>query len=117
MLGSFFGVFLVLFSCCFFVVFLVGLGCFLGAFLEHFWKQNRVKMRLCDFMIFIDFPLVFQYFLGLGGCYFRLMLALFSLRFLYRFLVAFWCDFGVILGCFWEAFGCPNRSFLASILA
>ena len=54
--GVFFRVFLFLFSCCFFVRFLFVVGCFLGAFWEHFWKQNRVKMRLCDFMIFIDFP-------------------------------------------------------------
>ena len=39
----------------------------------------------------------------------------FSLRFLHRFLVVFWSDLGVIFGGFWEAFGGPNRSFLASI--
>ena len=47
----FFGPFFVLFFCSF----LFALGCFLGAFLERFWNQNRVKMRLCDFLIFIDF--------------------------------------------------------------
>ena len=37
-----------------------------------------------------------------------LISVLFSLRFLHRFLVAFWCDFGAILGCFGEALGGPN---------
>ena len=52
-------------------------------------------------MIFIGFPEVFQLFLRFGGCYFRLMLALFSLLFLHRFLVVFWTVLGVILGGFW----------------
>ena len=46
-----------------------------------------------------------------------LISVLFSLRFLHRFFVAFWCDFGAILGCFGVALGGPNRSFLASIFA
>ena len=115
MLGSFFALFSCLFLCCFFVRFLVVLGCHFGAILGPFWDQNRVKIRICDFLIFIDFILVFPLFFRLGGSYFRLMLALFSHRFLYRFLVVFWSDFGVILGPFWGHFGGPNRSFLASI--
>ena len=54
-------------------------------------------------MIFIDFPLFFQAFLRLGGCYVRLISVLFSLRFRHRFLIVFWSDFGVILGGFWES--------------
>ena len=40
---------------------------------------------------------------------------IFGIDFEHRFLIVFWSDFGVILGGFWEAFGGPNRSFLASI--
>ena len=57
-------------------------------------------MHICDLLIFIGFPVVFQWFLHFGGCYFHLISVLFSLRFLHRFLVAFWSDFGVILGGF-----------------
>ena len=39
----------------------------------------------------------------------------FSFRFLHRFLIDFVIDVGVVLGGFWEAFGRPNRSFLASV--
>ena len=57
--------------------------------------------------------------LELCVCAFACVLVLFegvaSLRFLHRFLVVFLIDFGVVLGGFWEAFGRPNRSFLASI--
>ena len=46
--------------------------------------------------------MVFVCFWRFGGCYFRLMSGLFALRFLYRFLVAFFFDFRIILGGFWE---------------
>ena len=101
----------VVFSCCFLFVF----WSFWGVILEPFWEQNRVKIRICDFLIFIDFLLVFILFLRFGGSYFRLMLALFSLHFLHRILVVFWTDLGVILGPFGGHFGGPNRSFWASI--
>ena len=40
------------------------------------------------------------------GSYFRFISVLFSLRFLHRFFVAFWCDFGAI----WGAFGEPKSN-------
>ena len=40
--------------------------------------------------------------MGFEGSYFRLRSVLFSLRFLHRFLVAFWTDLGAILGAFGE---------------
>ena len=88
------------FSLLFRVDFLFVLGSFWGAILGRFWSPNRINMRLCDFLIFIDFPLVFQCFLRFGGCYFSLISVLFSLRFWHPFLVVFWIDFGVILGGF-----------------
>ena len=72
-------------------------------------------MRLCDLLFFIVFPEDFLGFLLLRGRYVRLISGLFSHRFLYRFFVVFWFDLGVMLGGFWEGFGRPNRSFLASI--
>ena len=42
------------------VDFLFVLGSFWGAILGRFWSQNRIKMRICDFVFFIDFPLVFR---------------------------------------------------------
>ena len=65
--------------------------------------------------MFIDFLLVFPLLLRLGGSYVRLISVLFSHRFLHRFLVGLGVDLELILGSFWEAFGGPNRSFLASI--
>ena len=38
------------------VVFLFVLVSFWGAILGRFWRQNRVKNRTCDLLIFIDFP-------------------------------------------------------------
>ena len=63
-LGGHFGSFLEAKSrqnaCCFLfffrVVFLFVFGSFRGAFWELFGCQNRDKMRLCDFLIFIVFP-------------------------------------------------------------
>ena len=52
MLASFFVLVLVLFSCCFLFVF----GSFWGAIWGRFWSPNWVKIRTCDFLIFIDFP-------------------------------------------------------------
>ena len=99
----------------FFVCFLVVLGCHFGAILGPFWDQNRVKIRIFDFLIFIDFPWVVQCFLRFGGSYVRLMLALFSLLFLNRcsddvwsilgsILESFWGGWGVQIGHFWHRF-------------
>ena len=63
-LGCHFGVILEpcwpLFSMFFWLLFRVDflfvLGSFWGAILGRFWSPNRINMRLCDFLIFIDFP-------------------------------------------------------------
>ena len=88
-LGPCWVLFSVFFSFFFRVDFWIVLGPFWGAILGRFWSQNWVKMRICGFLFFIDFPLVFQRFLRLGGCYVRLVSVLFSLRFWHRFLVVF----------------------------
>ena len=62
-------------------------GCFLVRFWNHFGRLLEVKIE----HFFIDFW--------------------------YRFLIVFWSDFGVILGGFWEALGCRNRSFSASMFS
>ena len=49
-LFSFF--FLLFFSDVFWFVF----GSFWGAILARFGSPNRIKIRICDFLIFIDFP-------------------------------------------------------------
>ena len=65
-----------------------------------FWDQNRDTIRICDFLIFIDFILVFPLFLRLGGSYVGSISVVFLHRFLYRFLVDLGVDFGAILGAF-----------------
>ena len=94
--GSFFDLFFVLFSCCFFVRFLIVLGCQHGAFLEPQIDQNATY----ELLIFIEFILFFPLFLHLGGSYVGSMLVLFSHRFLHRFLVDLGIDFGALLGAF-----------------
>ena len=54
--GSFGVFFSVLFLLFFRVAFLIVFGSFWGAFWGCFWKQKSIKMRTCDFLIFIDFP-------------------------------------------------------------
>ena len=44
------------FSLLFRVDFWFVLGSFWGAILGRFWSQKRTKMRICGFLIFIDFP-------------------------------------------------------------
>ena len=78
---------------------MVVLGCQHGAFLESKIDQNAT----CEFLMFIDVLLVFNTFLRLGGSYVGSVAVLFSHRFLHRFLVVFWIDFGAILGGFWES--------------
>ena len=87
---------------------MIVLGCQHGAFLEPKIDQHATY----EFLILIDFLLVFPLLLRLGGSYVGTASLLFLLRFWYRFLVDLGVDLGVILG----AFGGPNRSFLASIL-
>ena len=69
-------------------------------FRELFGAQIESK-SISVIFVFSDFSLVFPLFFRLGGFYVRLMSALFSVRFLHRFSVDFWDDFGVILGDFW----------------
>ena len=94
--GSFFELFCVKFSWWFFDRFLIVLGCQHGAFLEPKIDQNATY----EFLIFIDFILVFPLLLHLGGSYVGSMLVLFSHRFLHRFLVDLGIDFGALLGAF-----------------
>ena len=65
-------------------------------FLEPKIYQNATD----EFLIFIDFILVFPLLLRLGGSYVGSISVLFSHRFLHRFLVDLGVDFGVILGGF-----------------
>ena len=83
-------------SCWFFDRFLIVLGCQHGVFLEPKIDQNATY----EFLIFIDFILVFPLLLHLGGSYVGSMLVLFSHRFLHRFLVDLGIDFGALLGAF-----------------
>ena len=53
-----------------------------------------------ELLIFIDFILVFQLLLHLGGSYVGSMLVLLPHRFLHRFLVDLGIDFGALLGAF-----------------
>ena len=93
--------FFFLFFCSFFVLifdcFLIVLGCQHGAFLEPKIDQNATY----EFLIFIDFLLVFPLLLRLGGSYVGSISVLFSHRFLHRFLVDLEVDFGAL----WGAFG------------
>ena len=75
---------------------MIVLGCQHGAFLEPKIDQNATY----EFLIFIDFILVFPLLLRLGGSYVGSISVLFSHRFLHRFLVDLGVDFGVILGGF-----------------
>ena len=60
---------------------MVVLGCQHGAFLESKIDQNAT----CEFLIFIDFLLVFPLLLRLAGSYDGSISVLFSHRFLHRF--------------------------------
>ena len=44
------------FSLLFRIDFLFVFGSLWSAILGHFWSPNRINMRICDFLIFIDFP-------------------------------------------------------------
>ena len=55
-LGRFFVLFFVLFLFFFSVEFLFVLESFLGGSWGGFWSSKSIKMRTCDFLIFIDFP-------------------------------------------------------------
>ena len=94
--GSFFELFFVQFSCWFFDRFLIVLGCQHGVFLEPKIYQNATY----EFLMFIDFILVFPLLLRLGGSYVGSISVLFAHRFLHRFLVDLGVDFGALLGAF-----------------
>ena len=79
-------------SCCFFDRFGAVLGCQHGAFWEPKIDQNATY----EFLIFIDFLLVFPLLLRLGGSYVGSISVLFSHRFLHRFLVDLGVDFGAL---------------------
>ena len=80
---------------CFFVRFWVVLGCQNGAF----WEVKIDQHATCEFLMFIDFLLVFPLLLRLAGSYVGSISVLFSLCLLVRFWVVLGCDFGS----FWEA--------------
>ena len=94
--GLFFRSFLCSFFVMFFDRFLIVLGCQHGAFLEPKIDQNATY----EFLIFIDFILVFPLLLRLGGSYVGSISVLFSHRFWHRFLIDLGVDLGVILGGF-----------------
>ena len=76
----------------FLIVFLIVLGCQHGAFLEPKIDQHATY----EFLIFIDFILVFPLLLRLGGSYVGSISVLFAHRFLRRFLVDLGVDFGAL---------------------
>ena len=78
----------------------------------RFWCTNRFEMRICDFV----FSLIFYWFLYVFGDLEGVMFVLFRDFLRFVFCIDFWSLFCSILGSFWEAFGNPSRSFLASIL-
>ena len=95
LLGSwavFFGSLFVFLFC---VAFLFVLGSFWGAFWGRFGSQKLIKMRTCDLLKFIGFPVVFQYFLGFG----RVLISSYFGYFFDPF-------FASIFGVFWVRFGC-----------
>ena len=65
-------------------------------FLEPKIDQNATY----EFLIFIDFILVFPLLLRLGGSYVGSISVLFAHRFLHRSLVDLGIDFGALLGAF-----------------
>ena len=65
----------------------------------RFGSQKSIKMRH-EFLIVIDFIVVFQLLLRLGGSYVGSISVLFSHRLLHRFLVDLGVDFGGIVGAF-----------------
>ena len=91
--------------------FLFVFGSFWNAILGRFWSPNRIKMRICDYLIFIGFLMFFNVFCVSKGVMFVLF------RFFFRFVfgIDFLLFFGSILWSFREAFGSPTWSFLASI--
>ena len=107
-LGSFFDHFFVNFSCCFFDRFWVVLGCQNGAFLETKIDQNATY----EFLMFIDFLLVFPLLLHLGGvlCWFYIgsVFASFFASIFGRFGGRFGGHFGSLWGVkiyhFWHRF-------------
>ena len=106
--GSFFDYFFVYFSCCFFDRFWFVLGCQNGAFLESKIDQNATY----EFLIFIDFLLVFPLLLHLGGvlCWFYIgsVFASFFASIFGRFGGRFGGHFGSLWGVkichFWHRF-------------
>ena len=88
------------FWCCFFVRFLFVFGGHVGVILEPKSSQNAACVVCACVWENVRF-----------GVFFGSFFASFFASIFDRFLI----DFGVVLGGFWEAFGSPNRSFLASI--
>ena len=95
-------------SCCFLARFLVVLRCQHGAFLEPKIDQHAT----CEFLMFIEFLLVFKSFLRLGGvlCWFYIgsFFASFFASIFGRFGGRFWGHFGSLwgfqIGHFWHRF-------------
>ena len=100
MLASFFVIFFVCFLSCFFVRFWVVLGGHVGVILEPKSSQNAACVVCACVWENVRFGVF------LGSFFASFFASIFD-----RFLI----DLGVVLGGFWEAFGRPNRSFLASI--
>ena len=92
--------------------FLFVFGSFWSAILRRFWSPNRIKMRICDYLVFIGFPLVFLLFFAfrrvLCSSYFGSFFASFLASIFCCFLDRFWGHFGrlsgVQLGHFWHRF-------------
>ena len=101
---SFFCSFFVLLFCSFFDRFGVPFGGVFGA------KMGSKRVYVI-FGFSLNVHWLLYVFCDLEGAIFV------SFRDFFRFVfcIDFWSFFGSILGSFWEAFGSPNRSFLASI--
>ena len=63
-------------------------------------EPNIDQNATCEFLIFIDFIVVFPLLLRLGGSYVGSISVLFAHRFWHRFLVDLGLDFGALLGAF-----------------
>ena len=90
----------------------VGLKTALGTIFFEKSEFSRVCACVCGCLRFGAF---FGNFVALfvpKRCQDDLEEVFFSIRFLHRFLVVCWSDFGVILGGFWEAFGVQIGIFL-----
>ena len=95
-------IFLLSFRDEFLIVFIIVLGCQHGAFLEPKIDQHATY----EFLIFIDFILVFPLLLRLGGSYVGSISVFFLASF---FCIVFWSIWGSILELFGEPLGGPNR--------